>query len=107
MCTNPEINARKIHTYMVDIPEELSQYIESIHFEVEARKSLINYCMGHGINPENPVFKRYHDEYIEFFIQYEEAKKEITEKFVSNKHKNASWNLDFETSTLTITTEDQ
>ena len=103
-CTAPV--TKKIQTYVVEVPEELTSYIESLNFEVEARRSLINYCMGHGINPENPVFQRYHDEYVDFFIQYEEAKAEITDKYVKNDYPNSNWVLDFGTSTLTITVEE-
>lgn len=89
-------------TIHLTIPEDIVDQTESYMYETNARQALLAYCMEHGIDTDNPIFKRYHDEYVEFHCQYEMMKTKITMGFVAPKYPNAKWNLDFDTCTLTV-----
>lgn len=63
-------------TFMVK-ERELIDYIESLGFEVEARRALIEAMLRQGADITGESFRKYHDEYREFFVQFEAAKKEF------------------------------
>ena len=86
------------------VPEELSTYIESLDYEVQARKSLITFAMTKGlVNTE--AFNKCHTEYREFFMQFETAKQELYKKFVEEKWggKNVNWTLYYSDHCIEIT----
>lgn len=89
-------------TVKIEIPEKLSDYIESLMYEVNARRDLLAFCVERGMDVDGEVFQRYHKQYVEFNAEYELAKKNLTEDYVAGKHPNAKWNLDFMTHTLTV-----
>lgn len=86
----------------VVIPEKMSDYIEGLMYEVNARKNLVAFCIERGMDLEGEVFQRYHKEYVDFTAQYELAKKEMEREYVSPKYPGAKWRLDFATQTLHI-----
>lgn len=87
---------------VIEIPRELVDLVESYQYEVNARMNLISYCMDRGIDVDNPVFKRYHDEFVEMSVRYEQAKNQISNEYVLPHYSNARWNLDFDSCKLTI-----
>ena len=88
----------------INVPEELSSYIESLHYEVNSRSSLLTFAMGKGMG-DTDAFKQYHDEYREFFMKYEVAKQELYDRFIRKDWdgQKVNWKLDFPTHTIFIT----
>lgn len=87
---------------IVDIPEKLTDYIESLHYEVESRKNLIAFALDHDLS-SSASFNKYEDEYKDFFIEYETAKEDMQQRYVIQDYPNfKSWNLDFNKSQLII-----
>lgn len=84
--------------------EDLCSYLESLGYEVQARKDLLSYMVQQGVNISEPAFKEYHKEYTEFTAQYETAKNEFEKTVVTPVTGNvkAQWNLDFGSRELTI-----
>lgn len=84
------------------IPQDVSNYIEGLMYEVNARKDLVAFCIDRGISIDSDVFQRYHKEYVDFSAQYEMAKKEMESTYIMPKHPNCKWNLDFSTHTVVV-----
>lgn len=91
----------------IQLPPNEVSHIESYAYEVTARKSLLQFCFEHEINVNNPVFKRYHDQYVEYTAQYEILKSMIYDKYVKEKYPNSMWNLDFSTGILNIMKQEE
>ena len=88
----------------VEVNAELRDYIEALNYEVESRKSLIAFALEKGL-VENESFKKYHDEYKEAFIMYEEAKANLEQQFVVpllKEDEKCEWNLNFKDCIITI-----
>ena len=90
------------NTIKIVIPEGTSNYIESLQYEVNARKTLLSFCIDKGMDINGETFKKYHDEYVEFVAKYEIAKKELSDTFVAPTYPGAKWSLDFDSNTLTV-----
>lgn len=82
--------------------QEKVNYLESLCYEVNARKDLLHYMIQSGTGPDNEAFRAYHDEYRRFFVQYEAAKAELEREYVKPLGDNLRWDLDFKTRKLTI-----
>lgn len=87
------------------IPLDLSNYMEGLMYETNARKDLCSYMVNSGMN-ETKQFEDYHKEYIEYYTKYELAKQEITNTYVAPEYPKAKWNLDFFDATLYIEVPD-
>jgi len=99
--------SKNTRTAEFEITNDLRDYIESLQYETNARKDLLAFMLERG-QGETEGFKKYHTEYIEYSTQYEMAKAQITNEYVIPKYgKNASWNLDFKTATVTVTYTEQ
>ena len=90
-------------TFMVK-ERELIDYIESLGFEVEARRALIEAMLRQGADITGESFRKYHDEYREFFVQFETEKKEFEQKFVLPRAKEGllNWTLDYQTGEVAL-----
>lgn len=91
---------------IIHIPMEMSAYIESLNYELEARKSLLTFAMGKGMG-ETEAFNKYHDEYREFFMKFEVAKQDMYDTYIAEKWdgKNVDWCLHYSTAEIEITEE--
>lgn len=78
---------------MVKIDETLCKRIEAIQFEVNARKDLLAFMMDGRLTIDSEQFEKYHDEYIQYHVEYEKAKQELQDKYVPDGSKR--WELDF------------
>ena len=91
----------------IAVPQEVSSYIQSIGYELDARRDIITYLMQQNGSPitENANFALYHDEYKEYKIEFEMAKKQLEADYVlpAIGTDKASWELDYNTCTLAIT----
>lgn len=86
----------------IKVDYEDSLKLEKLQYEVNARKSLLAYLIQLDIQ-KNDKFEKYHKEYLDFFTQYEKAKKYITDKYIpKDKINNSEWELNFETQILTV-----
>ena len=83
--------------------QDFVNLIESLHYEVNARKELISFIVSKDMGIDTDTFKKYNKEYMEFYIQYMEAKNKLEEMYVRTAVENPmNWNLDFETGEVTI-----
>lgn len=89
----------------VTIPAEMSNYIEGLLYEVNARKSVITFCIEKNMDMNSEIFQKYHKDYVEFTAQYEMAKKEMEAEYISKKYPTAKWRLDFKTNTVFVEVE--
>ena len=89
----------------VTVDEELANYIEGLQYETESRKDLLAFMIGNGYDTNSEAFKAYEKEFQEQFIQYNQAKSELEQKYVYpvTNGVRVNWNLDFGTRELTIT----
>ena len=88
----------------IKITAEENAALEKLHYEVNARKSLLSYIMT-AMPKDNSYFKQYHEEYLELHKQYEKLKLNISQKYVipAFTDKAVTWELNFDTCELIIT----
>lgn len=88
----------------IKITAEESTALEKLHYEINARKSLLAYIMT-TMPKDNSYFAQYHEEYLELYKQYEKLKSSISQKYVIPvfMNKAVSWELNFDTCELIIT----
>lgn len=83
--------------------EEFVNLIEALHYEVNSRKDLIAFMLNNNMRTDTEAYEKYNKEYKEFYVQYNEAKNKLEEMYVRAAVKNPiNWNLNFETSEVTI-----
>lgn len=83
--------------------QDFINFIESLHYEVNARKELISFIVSKDMGIDTDTFKKYNKEYMEFYVQYNEAKNKLEEMYVRTAVENPKdWNLDFESGEITI-----
>lgn len=79
------------------VSKELSDYVESLMYEVEARKDLCAFMVDHGMG-SGEHFEKYHDEYLKACAEYAVAKGELTKL----AGEGIRWRMDFENHELVI-----
>lgn len=82
--------------------ESAVNFLESLAYEVNARKDLLAYMLQNGTKPEDENFQAYHKEYQEFFVQYEAAKANFEKEYVRPHGESLAWSLDYATRGLTL-----
>lgn len=90
----------------IQIPLELNNYIESLNYEVECRKSLLAFAMEKGL-VETDSFKRYDQEYRECYMKFDIAKQDMYDKYIKDKWdgKDVNWQLSYNTGIVEISEE--
>lgn len=88
----------------IKITAEENAALEKLHYEVNARKSLLSYIIT-TMPKDNSYFKQYHEEYLELHKQYEKLKLNISQKYVipAFMDKAVTWELNFDTCELIVT----
>ena len=86
----------------IKIPEKDTIELEKLYYETNARSSLLAYLIQLDID-NNDKFEKYHKEYLQFYEKYEKAKKEFEQIYIPDPTNIKKWDLDFNTSILTIT----
>ena len=88
----------------LEVAREIVDIVESYDYEYSARKDVISNIVANGMSIDNDIFKKYQREMIEFNVQFNQAKKEVEEKYVIPATNGAlcSWTLDYSTGKLTI-----
>lgn len=80
------------------VKEKLSNYLEALSFDIEARRNIITYMLENGYDVSSKSFKDYQKEYTECVAKYEIAKREIQKLVIEKaKTKKVNWRLDYET----------
>lgn len=83
--------------------QSLIDYMESLSYEVAARRDVITFMLANQMDTNSAQFKAYHKEYLEFFAELETAKGQLEKDYVlPNATGPVTWSLDYGTATLTI-----
>lgn len=85
--------------------QEVTNLIESLHYETEARKDIITFYISNGMDTTSQAFKNYNTEYREFYVQYTTAKEVFEKDYIVPKlegKKYTRWNLDFASRVVTV-----
>jgi len=85
------------------VPAELCDYVEGLQYEMESRKDLLAFMIGRDIMSES--FNKYHEEYLEYYSQFQAAKNFIANSYCTEDNI-VSWNLNYNLQTLEIETND-
>ena len=85
---------------IVKVDEKICRTIEALQFEVRARQDLLSFMLDGRSSTNSEQFEKYHDEYIQYHIEYEKAKKDLQDKYVPAGNKR--WELDFATCEVKI-----
>lgn len=82
---------------LLEIPnqEEIILILERANYEVQCRKSIINFMVSDGLN-ETENFKKYWNEYILYTKAYEQLKYEFQRDYIP-KDFSGNWEIDFNT----------
>ena len=84
------------------ISEKFRDYLEGLSHEKMSRMNLITFMLDNDMNNEEK-FNKIQTEYLEFFIQYEVAKKQLEKLYIAPRYKTwSSWMLDFRSKEITI-----
>lgn len=85
----------------IKISDELSNYIESLHYETNALQDLLTKINLKDVSEDIKNF--WYNKYIEKYTSYNLAKQELEAEYVIPKFgKNHSWNLDFSTAIVEV-----
>lgn len=88
---------------ILKIDEDTVLKIERAQYEVESRKDVIAQILSGNLKMNTEAFKKYHDDYQNHYAIYNQAKREMMNKYLKNtEYEGKSWNLDFESKELTI-----
>lgn len=90
-----------------EVEREMSNYLESLHYETEARKEIVTFMLNNNMDIKSEAFERYHSEYVELSVEYKTAKKELEKSYISDELREdlggvVTWNLDFESGILSL-----
>jgi hypothetical protein len=79
------------------VSPDFCDYVESLMYELDARRDLCAFMVDHGMS-ETEHFEKYHDAYLKANAEYAIAKGELTKMAGSGK----KWWLDFDNRELVI-----
>ena len=88
------------------ISEEDRDFIQRLDIEMSARQNIISFMLSSGMNTDTEQFKNYQNEYNEYFLQFDKAKREIVEKkYIEKEAKNLvglPWVLNYSSREIVI-----
>lgn len=87
----------------------LNDKLERSYQDLLARQSIITFMMNSTSfnNMETDNYKKYHQEYVEKFIEYDKIRNQVGKYYDLTKYgNNAYWSIDFSTQTITVTIND-
>lgn len=77
------------------ISADFRDYLEGLHYEKNSRGNLLNFMIMHDMKRDS-MFEKIHDEYTEFYIKFELAKKNLEQLYLEPIGINSNgWKLDF------------
>ena len=83
----------KNNVTLLKIDENLCKRIEALQFEMRARQDLLSFMLDGRSSTTSEQFEKYHDEYVQYHVEYEKAKQELQNTYVPDGSKR--WELDF------------
>lgn len=88
----------------IKVDEGFCNAIQAACFEVDARKSIITFMLSTGMDISTEQFKKYQDEYNEFFVKAEMLKAQLENQYIKPLYdgKDYSWVLDYSTCEVTV-----
>lgn len=90
---------------VIEIPEELSTYIELLHYEVNALQDLlVRIATSQDTIPES-LSNHWTNRYIEKYMEYDLAKQNLEKKYVIptlEENEKVNWSLNFESHEVVI-----
>lgn len=96
----------KTRILYVNVNKEMSDYLESLMYETNARKDIVAYMIDHGMT-KTESYDLYHKEYVEYHTKYEIAKHELEATYVYPiSHGEVKWVMNFRTNQLEIEVAD-
>lgn len=96
---------RLIKTADIDINE-----LRGLAYRIDCRKEVLVNIMSKGIVVGKELFDTYNKEYEDSYSEYQDAKANLLQHMVGNMAfttSNFSWNLDFASGLLTVTTNNK
>lgn len=85
------------------IAEDFRDYLESLHFEANSRKNLVVFMLSTTFEFTSPIFAKIYEEYQEFYVQYQIAKKSLEDTYLKPMYtKVPKWHLDFQSREIVI-----
>ena len=99
-------------TEVIEVDEELSNFVDAANYEVNSRLDVISYMLANNMTTTTDAFRSYQAELIEYKKKYDLAKAELEKQVVTpflDAHNipKANWNLDFATHKITIDWEQE
>lgn len=93
---------------VIKIDNQVSNKLESLHYDINTMQDLLAYMMEQNININSDVGLNYQTELKQKKKLYNEAKQEVTEKFIPEQYKTPEyyWEMDFKNSSLIIRRKD-
>jgi hypothetical protein len=89
-------------TNKIIISERFRDYIEGLSFEKTARANLITFMLDNNMDNKE-MFEKINTEYLEYYIQFELAKKQLEEIYLASAYKTIpNWSLDYHSKEVTI-----
>ena len=96
----------KTRILYVDVNKEMSDYLEALMYETNARKDMVAYMIDHGMT-KTESYDLYHKEYVEYHAKYEMAKRELEATYAHPiSHGEVKWVMNFRTNQLEIEVAD-
>lgn len=97
---------------LIELPEDVCTNLQKLHYECETLKDNIGFLITKNRNDvsfiESPLFKELLSRQIKKTIEYENAKDDMTQKFIPAGlvETESTWEVDFNKSILIVTVED-
>lgn len=83
----------------ISLPHALVVYLERVDYEVKSYQSLLTFAINNNLyDSEN--FKKYEQEYLEKFVEYDLLKQEILNKFTPEEYRKSPWEIFYQTENL-------
>lgn len=92
----------------ITIPEELANQTQRSNVERDSRRDILLFIMEHNIDIPEERINRYQKEYDEKYLEFEQNKKIIEDKYVmpATSGKALNWSLNYRTCIVSITIPD-
>ena len=92
----------------IQIEAELSNYIESLHYDLNSIRELLLMAAKQGLK-DTDAYNAWMQDYLKKSKEYEIAKTTLEREFIIPAIGNAAvdWVLDFSTATVTVTPQEQ
>lgn len=98
-------NAKVVALSEINCPEDVVRNLERLHYETTSHERILALTLANdAINLEGP-FKTYYENYLVTFKEYEEAKLELFNAYltkIKNIEKYRSWEVDFRTKVVNL-----